>query len=102
MLSTAFSIQVAREIFYGISLQAFYNFYESHNILIDFVVILMFLFSFLMMFVDLKLIFVVQVSYFNISCIRYELRVVIWSTTDVILQEQSILGEKMSDIFVKA
>ena len=34
MLSTVFSIQVAREIFYGISLQAFYNFYESHNILL--------------------------------------------------------------------
>lgn len=33
---------------------------------------------------------------------KYELRVVIWSTTDVFLQEQSILGEKMSDIFVKA
>jgi len=33
---------------------------------------------------------------------KYELRVVIWNTTDVVLQEQSILGEKMSDIFVKA
>lgn len=57
----------------------------------------MLLFSILMI-----LMIVVQVSCFIISCIRYELRVVIWSTTDVILQEQSILGEKMSDIFVKA
>ena len=35
-------------------------------------------------------------------CIRYELRVVIWNTTNVVLQDQSIFGEKMSDIFVKA
>ncbi|KAL9983678.1 hypothetical protein ACROYT_G005892 [Oculina patagonica] len=34
--------------------------------------------------------------------LKYELRVVIWNTTDVLLEEQSIFGEKMSDIFVKA
>jgi hypothetical protein len=33
---------------------------------------------------------------------EYELRVIIWNTEDVILQEDSlIIGEKMSDIFVK-
>ncbi|KAL3317880.1 hypothetical protein Ciccas_003457 [Cichlidogyrus casuarinus] len=33
---------------------------------------------------------------------EFELRVIIWNTTDVILQETSITGEKMSDIYVKA
>ena len=32
---------------------------------------------------------------------RYELRIVIWNTYDVILEEESITGEKMSDIYVK-
>ncbi|KAK2145131.1 hypothetical protein LSH36_700g01069 [Paralvinella palmiformis] len=32
---------------------------------------------------------------------RYELRVIIWNTKDVILDEESITGEKMSDIYVK-
>jgi hypothetical protein len=33
---------------------------------------------------------------------EYVLRVIIWTTEDVILQEESFLiGEKMSDIFVK-
>ncbi len=32
----------------------------------------------------------------------YELRVVIWNTKDVILEEESITGEKMSDIYVKS
>jgi hypothetical protein len=32
---------------------------------------------------------------------KYELRVVIWNTKDVILEEESITGEKMSDIYVK-
>ena len=32
---------------------------------------------------------------------RYELRVIIWNTKDVQLQETSILGEEMSDIYVK-
>jgi hypothetical protein len=33
---------------------------------------------------------------------EYELRVIIWNTKNVILQEDSfIIGEKMSDIFVK-
>jgi len=32
---------------------------------------------------------------------RFELRVIIWNTTDVILEETSITGERMSDIYVK-
>jgi hypothetical protein len=33
---------------------------------------------------------------------EYELRVIIWNTEDVILQEDSLItGETMSDIFVK-
>lgn len=32
---------------------------------------------------------------------NYELRVIIWNTSDVILDETSITGEKMSDIYVK-
>ena len=32
---------------------------------------------------------------------RYELRVIIWNTADVLLEETSITGEKMSDIYVK-
>ena len=32
---------------------------------------------------------------------RYQLRIVIWNTKDVILEEESITGEKMSDIYVK-
>ncbi|XP_048584840.1 myoferlin isoform X2 [Nematostella vectensis] len=41
---------------------------------------------------------------FNISPRKpaeYELRVIIWNTSDVILEETSITGEKMSDIYVK-
>ena len=34
-------------------------------------------------------------------CCRYQLRIVIWNTKDVILEEESITGEKMSDIYVK-
>lgn len=33
-------------------------------------------------------------------CNRYVLRCVIWNTVDVILDEESITGEKMSDIYV--
>ena len=33
---------------------------------------------------------------------RKELRVIIWNTTDVLLEEESITGEMMSDIYVKA
>lgn len=33
--------------------------------------------------------------------IRHVLRVIIWNTTNVILDETSITGEKMSDIYVK-
>ncbi|XP_066478183.1 myoferlin isoform X2 [Tiliqua scincoides] len=32
---------------------------------------------------------------------KYELRVVVWNTKDVILDEKSITGEEMSDIYVK-
>ena len=32
---------------------------------------------------------------------KYELRVVIYNTVDVILDEESITGEQMSDIYVK-
>uniref|UniRef100_A0ABM5G190 Myoferlin isoform X2 n=1 Tax=Pogona vitticeps TaxID=103695 RepID=A0ABM5G190_9SAUR len=32
---------------------------------------------------------------------KYELRVIIWNTKDVILDEKSITGEEMSDIYVK-
>jgi len=32
---------------------------------------------------------------------RFELRVIIWNTKDVVLDETSITGEKMSDIYVK-
>lgn len=31
----------------------------------------------------------------------YELRVVIWNTSDIILQEKNIFGTSMSDIYVK-
>lgn len=33
---------------------------------------------------------------------RNELRLIIWNTTDVLLEEESITGEMMSDIYVKA
>jgi hypothetical protein len=32
---------------------------------------------------------------------RYELRVVVWNTSDVILDETNIAGERMSDIYVR-
>jgi len=34
-------------------------------------------------------------------CFRFELRIIVWNTKDVILQETSVTGEKMSDIYVK-
>lgn len=40
----------------------------------------------------------------NNDCVqifRYFLRAVIWNTTDVTLDETSITGERMSDIYVK-
>jgi len=43
-------------------------------------------------------------SPFNVSPRKpgdYELRVIIWNTADVILEETSITGEQMSDIYVK-
>lgn len=33
--------------------------------------------------------------------VKHELRVIIWNTTDVVLEEESITGEMMSDIYVK-
>lgn len=33
--------------------------------------------------------------------LRYELRVIIWNTSDVILEDTNIMGEAMSDIYVK-
>ena len=36
-----------------------------------------------------------------VALYRYELRVIIWNTADVLLEETSITGEKMSDIYVK-
>ncbi|XP_078094608.1 myoferlin-like [Mustelus asterias] len=33
--------------------------------------------------------------------VRYVLRCIIWNTSDVILQEANIMGEKMSDIYIK-
>ena len=33
--------------------------------------------------------------------IRFELRVIIWNTVEVPLDEVSVLGEAMSDIYVK-
>lgn len=33
--------------------------------------------------------------------IRYVLRVIVWNTTEVVLDETSITGENMSDIYVK-
>ena len=33
---------------------------------------------------------------------KYVLRIVVWNTKDVYLQETSITGEAMSDIYVKA
>ena len=33
--------------------------------------------------------------------VSYELRVIIWNTANVILQDDPFTGEKMSDIFVK-
>ena len=32
---------------------------------------------------------------------RYQLRVVIWNTSDVLLEETNLMGEAMSDIYVK-
>ena len=42
------------------------------------------------------------VSALRYACyFRQELRVIIWNTTEVVLEEESITGEKMSDIYVK-
>lgn len=42
-----------------------------------------------------------RIKYNNIIFNRYMLRAVIWNTTDVTLDETSITGDKMSDIYVK-
>lgn len=35
-------------------------------------------------------------------CARYELRIIIWNTEDVILEDSNFLtGEKSSDIYIK-
>ena len=44
---------------------------------------------------------VVVVVVVVVALYRYELRVIIWNTADVLLEETSITGEKMSDIYVK-
>jgi len=36
-----------------------------------------------------------------VSLCRYELRVIVWNTSDVVLEDTSVTGEKMSDIYVK-
>lgn len=33
--------------------------------------------------------------------IRYFLRVIVWNTTEVVLDETSVTGENMSDVYVK-
>ena len=40
-------------------------------------------------------------TFFITFFLSYELRVIIWNTSDVILEETSITGEAMSDIYVK-
>lgn len=37
----------------------------------------------------------------NVFSLRYILRVIVWNTKDVLLDEKSITGEEMSDIYVK-
>ena len=37
----------------------------------------------------------------HVFIFRFYLRVIIWNTKDVILDEKSITGEEMSDIYVK-
>ena len=39
--------------------------------------------------------------YINWKLTRYELRVIVWNTKDVYLQESNLAGEDMSDIYVK-
>lgn len=42
---------------------------------------------------------------FSITCRQpknYQLRIIIWNTFDVILEEENFLGEKMSDIYLKS
>jgi hypothetical protein len=34
-------------------------------------------------------------------CVRFEIRIIVWNTHDVILNDESITGEKCSDIYVK-
>lgn len=42
-----------------------------------------------------------RVNVYHVWMLRYFLRAVIWNTTDVTLDETSITGEQMSDIYVK-
>ena len=43
----------------------------------------------------------IKINHFDLFTFRYELRVIIWNTSDVILDEVSVMGEAMSDIYVK-
>lgn len=43
----------------------------------------------------------IKINHFDLFIFRYELRVIIWNTSDVILDEVSVMGEAMSDIYVK-
>ena len=42
-------------------------------------------------------------SYWSRCCLhpRYELRIIVWNTSGVVLEETSITGDQMSDIYVK-
>ena len=43
----------------------------------------------------------IKINHFDLFTFRYVLRVIIWNTSDVILDEVSVMGEAMSDIYVK-
>ena len=47
-----------------------------------------------------------MIAEINTCCVfalvfSYQLRVIIWNTSDVVLDEVSVMGEAMSDIYVK-
>lgn len=43
----------------------------------------------------------IKINHFDLFTFRYMLRVIIWNTSDVVLDEVSVMGEAMSDIYVK-
>ena len=43
----------------------------------------------------------IKINHFDLFTFRYVLRVIIWNTSDVVLDEVSVMGEAMSDIYVK-